>query len=901
MPPLCCIGDFNAIPTLSDKFGGSQKLNTNNKAFRDLLSQTNLIDLGFKGPAYTWSSNLNTSKPIHQRLDRVIVTTTWSGLYPEAFVNHLPRIFSDHTPIILNTDKKLVHAKNFRVEHWWLHYDSFRKECAELWDRDLNVAWEVKYKKLVRGIKAWRRKITSPKDKLRQIEEKILEVQSLPPPLQNLKEEISLRQEYEEVHAQLLTYWQQRSRVQWATMGDRCSAFFHQAATIRRRRNLITTLLKDDGTWTSNESEVRNLLVTYFKNLYCTARQHSGTVGIPDHIKSQFTKLNVAARTKIGLVPDSEEIRATLWEMGQDRSPGPDGLTVRFLREMWPVLGPDIVNKVRHAFRLGYMPNEWSRVFIVLIPKIDHPQKPTHYRPISVCSVLYRLTMKLVAKRFALHMPSLISTSQTAFLKDRNIHENVILLREVLNCFHSENCPSSAFALKLDLFKAFDTVQWNFIKEILLAINTPPNITNLIYSAMSTSKFSVKLNGVAEGGFFTASRGLKQGCPMSPYLFILATEVLSKLFNEAVQSSQIHGFKVKPNADPITHALYADDLVIFGITQQQEVRTMRGILDTFTSMSGLRENPEKSVIWFSKRATSRDKRGVLSIFPVEYAPRTTTYLGCPISKAGYYTRDFINLKEQILNKLAGWKLHTLSFAGRTELIRSVLQSMPMHVMATQLLPKKVLNDLSSIFKKFLWGKIGHNRYLALVGWEKICTTFQQGGLNIRNLHTLNISWVMKTLYNFLAGNKTTWAKVCGAKYCEGKGFWEGNYQRGNSDLWKAFHKIKHCIKADLLWIIGSGSKIPTIGQPWYPNWEIDIQRAPQATDLSVRDLFDFQLNQWRIQNLTQIFHPNSVHQIQSLKPTPTQDLTVPDRLVWKPSKNGLFSLKLAYQFLANQS
>ncbi|KAJ1698895.1 hypothetical protein LUZ63_007407 [Rhynchospora breviuscula] len=328
---------------------------------------------------------------------------------------------------------------------------------------------------------------------------------------------------------------------------------------------------------------------------------------------------------------------------------------------------------------------------------------------------------------------------------------------------------------------------------------------------------------------------------------------------------------------------------------------MRGILDTFTSMSGLCENPEKSVIWFSKRATSRDKRGVLSIFPVEYAPRTTTYLGCPISKAGYYTRDFINLKERILNKLAGWKLHTLSFAGRTELIRSVLQSMPMHVMATQLLPKKVLNDLSSIFKKFLWGKVGHNRYLALVGWEKICTTFQQGGLNIRNLNTLNISWVMKTLYNFLAGDKTTWAKVCGAKYCEGKGFWEGNYQRGNSDLWKAFHKIKHCIKADLLWIIGSGSKIPAIGQPWYPNWEIDIQQAPQATDLSVRDLFNFQLNQWRIQNLTQIFHPNSVHQIQSLKPTPTQDLTVPDRLVWKPSKNGLFSLKLAYQFLANQS
>jgi hypothetical protein len=166
---FCCLGDFNAIPDMADKFGGSSFMNTNNRSFQKLIRESDLLDLGYKGPAYTWTNNQCTSNPIYQRLDRVMVTTTWQEKYPRAYVNHLPMIYSDHTPILLRMVPRVLKKHDFRIEHWWLSLEGFDQECSRLWALTEGESWEVRNKELGRGLRVWARQYSLPSNKLRSL------------------------------------------------------------------------------------------------------------------------------------------------------------------------------------------------------------------------------------------------------------------------------------------------------------------------------------------------------------------------------------------------------------------------------------------------------------------------------------------------------------------------------------------------------------------------------------------------------------------------------------------------------------------------------------------------------------------------------------------------------------
>jgi exonuclease III len=153
--PLCCIGDFNAVSTLGDKYGRSNTLNSNNKSFRDLLRRADLIDLGFSGPAYTWTNSQFTSRPIFQRLDKAIVNSKWQARYPKVHVKHLPMIYSDHTPILLRTTPQTRTTTTFRMEHWWMQLKGFDAECVRLWSLYEGQNWEDRQINLGRGLRAW--------------------------------------------------------------------------------------------------------------------------------------------------------------------------------------------------------------------------------------------------------------------------------------------------------------------------------------------------------------------------------------------------------------------------------------------------------------------------------------------------------------------------------------------------------------------------------------------------------------------------------------------------------------------------------------------------------------------------------------------------------------------------
>jgi Reverse transcriptase (RNA-dependent DNA polymerase) len=214
------------------------------------------------------------------------------------------------------------------------------------------------------------------------------------------------------------------------------------------------------------------LLIHHFKNLYKETASANTVDVLLQHFNINLPIISTVDNARLQC-PSTMEIFHTLGEMGLDRAPGPDGIIVRLLRREWGIMGPQVVEMIKGAFLTGNIPNSWTTSNLVLIPKIDHPTKPTHFRPLSVCSVYYRLFTKLIANRVKPLLSTLVSPNQAAFLKGRSIQENVLLLQEVMHSFLDKEYKEKAFALKADLYKAFDCLNWNYLNVLLRELGFP--------------------------------------------------------------------------------------------------------------------------------------------------------------------------------------------------------------------------------------------------------------------------------------------------------------------------------------------------------------------------------------------------------------------------------------------
>jgi hypothetical protein len=330
---FCCMGDFNAVPTVIDKYGGSQTLNTNNRTFRHLLSQANLIDMGYSGPAFTWTNSQHTSNPIYQRLDRVLISPYWQELFPKAQVKHLHMLYSDHAPILLQARPPEPASKDFRMEHWWMRLEGFDQECRRLWLGSEGMDWNSRHCTLGKGLQKWAKNKPLPENRLREIEKELLEVQLVHPSVRNHTKEAELAAEYEKVDSLREIKWHQRSKIRWATVGDKNTKFFHNAATQRWRRNRITTLQRENGIWTIGEAETRSLLVNYFKKLYAEGVTQADTEVLMENSISLLPSIQQETHSSLIQIPSCVEVHRTLCTMGLDRAPGPDGITARLLKE----------------------------------------------------------------------------------------------------------------------------------------------------------------------------------------------------------------------------------------------------------------------------------------------------------------------------------------------------------------------------------------------------------------------------------------------------------------------------------------------------------------------------------------------------------------------------------------
>ena len=351
-----------------------------------------------------------------------------------------------------------------------------------------------------------------------------------------------------------------------------------------------------DGQWISDPVDLGNSAVSFFHALL-SGDEASSEVSdfgcIPSLILDED---NVS----LCALPTLEEVCCAVFSIDPDSSPGPDGFCSRFYQVFWEVVGKDLHLAVLDFFQGSPMPRGFISTLIVLLPKKASPCSWADFRPISLCNVSNKVITKVLGSRLSGILPKLISPSQSGFVSGKIIHDNFLLAQELVHDLNRRTRGGNV-VLKLDMAKAYDRLSWPFLLHMLRAFGFSEHWISLINHAISNSWFSVLVNGVPKG-FFRSHHGLRQGDPISPSLFIIAAEFLSRSLDRLVTRFPSLAYATGvPMA--ISHLSFADDMIIFANGSRSSLARIMCALHRYEALSGQLVSQDKSRFYIGRHSS----------------------------------------------------------------------------------------------------------------------------------------------------------------------------------------------------------------------------------------------------------------------------------------------------------
>ncbi|XP_019183645.1 PREDICTED: uncharacterized protein LOC109178466 [Ipomoea nil] len=360
---------------------------------------------------------------------------------------------------------------------------------------------------------------------------------------------------------------------------------------------------------------------------------------------------------------ENNEVKEALFAMYPDKAPGPDGLNPGFYQQFWEIVGGDVSGFITNALNSCVFPEGLNDTNIVLIPKKEMPETVADLRSIALSNVIYRVMAKMIANRMKTLMGGLISESQSAFIPGRLITDNILVAAEVGHYLKRKQCGRVGWsALKLDMSKAYDRMEWNFLEKMLTVMGFSEKWIKLIMLCVTTVNYTVMVNGIA-GGHVKPTRGLRQGDPLSPYLFIICAEALWMILQYEQLAGSIHGCRVARGAPPVSHLFFADDSLLFFKANIQETGVIRQCLERYEKLSGQVVNYNKSNICFSRNTQEADWMQIADCLGVVQAPNFGKYLGLPSFVGRNNRAVFSYVEEKIRQRIGSWSKKLLSQAG----------------------------------------------------------------------------------------------------------------------------------------------------------------------------------------------------------------------------------------------
>lgn len=302
--------------------------------------------------------------------------------------------------------------------------------------------------------------------------------------------------------------------------------------------------------------------------------------------------------------------------MHPDKSSGPDGFNPAFYQRFWSLIGDEVFQACSSWLNNQNLPTSIGETNIVLIPKCEVPVTMKDWRPISLCNVIYKLMAKVLANRLKRCLPNPISEFQSAFVSGRSILDNVLIACEVIHHMKRKTRGNvGEVALKVDISKAYDKIDWNFLKHSMLRMGFDTRWVNIIMMCVSSVNYHVVVND-RQVGPIKPGRGLRQGDILLLYLFILCAEGFSALIQNAVSNGHLHGSKICRRAPSISHLMFADDSILFCRATSTDSLALKSLLYEYELSSGQAVNYSKSGIMFSSNVGSTRRAEAMQIMGV---------------------------------------------------------------------------------------------------------------------------------------------------------------------------------------------------------------------------------------------------------------------------------------------
>uniref|UniRef100_A0A803PZ04 Reverse transcriptase domain-containing protein n=1 Tax=Cannabis sativa TaxID=3483 RepID=A0A803PZ04_CANSA len=503
---------------------------------------------------------------------------------------------------------------------------------------------------------------------------------------------------------------------------------------------------------------------------------------------------------------------------------------------------------------------------------------------------------KAIAVRFKEALPFVISQHQSAFLPNRLITNNVLLAFELVHCLKNKKRGRLGYStLKLDMSKAFDRVEWFFLRQVMTKMGFDINWVNLVMKCVTTATLSFNINGAIKGSV-VPQRGLRQGDPLSPYLFLICSEGLSSLLKNEESLGQLKGLSIARLAPAVSHLLFADDSLLFYHATEESCQAIRRVLDLYHRASGQLLNTEKTVMSFSPNTSQATKDRFNHVLGMPICDLHEKYLGLP-SYAGRDKKElFSGIKDGIWKLMNTWHAKLFSIGGREILLKAVVQSIPTYAMSCFSLPKKFCNQLESMMANFWWGSNANHSKIHWKKWKFLCSSKVDGGMGFRSFIHFNQALLAKPAWRIFNDPSSLLARVLQARY-----FKDGNFLSAKKGVlpsltWQSICDGKELLLKGLRWKIGNGQSVRCVKDPWLPGNTTFTPYYYGGDPLFTVAHYITNERQWDLRILEDHFGTIDIERILSipLAPSPREDM-----LVWHHSDTSYYTVKSGYHLAAS--
>lgn len=811
------IGDFNEVRFPEDRFNSIFNHN-GAQIFNEFIYNAGLMEYAMGRKKFTFRAG-NSQKL--SKIDRALVCESFWNKWPEASFSALDMGISDHCPIILITDARNFGPRPFKFFDSWLSHpelpDVVNIGCKGALTKGVpSKILAFKLKGMKQAIKDWmyevkrrqNEQIVVAKGKVSDYEA-LMENRILTE--QELNHELECRMLLNKLESDRVMDLKQQARIKWAVEGDENSAFFHGFIKNRICKSRINGLVIDNE-WCTIPGRIKQEAQAHFARRFCEPIKRRPTFKCDG-----INRLQDEDRDKLVEPFTREEVLNAIKECDGSRAPGPDGFNFNFIKRFWTLLEKDFMDLMHQFHSDGFIHKGMSSSFITLIPKINDPNGLNDFRPISLLGCISKLISKILANRLRKVINHIVSDVQTGFIAGRNILDGPLIINEVMGWVKKSKKKTLLF--KIDFEKAFDSINWEFVDTIMGYMNFSGKWRMWIRGVLSSARASVLING-SPSKEFQYERGVRQGDPLSPFIFIIAMEAFTYFMSKGCELEMFKGLQTPKKGPMLSHLMYADDVMVIGEWSKNNVNFLARFLRSFNLVSGLKINFHKSSLYGICCNESEVSEVALDL-GCKVGKIPFIHLGLMIGANMKIAKNWKPVIDLVEARLSLWKANTLSIGGRVTLIKSVFESLPVFYFSLYKAPLCIIRKLDCLRRRFLWGGSKDDKGISWVAWDKVTRPKNKGGLGLTDLNDFNTSLLTKWHWRFRNEEGRLWRRCIKALHetqCMGKAIPCKLMASGN---WKTICSVDNSFNAKGINIndcfhgrIGNGESL----RFWLDNW-----------------------------------------------------------------------------------